>query len=109
AGVEREAQEQGDKEWDGCRERERREDADAAAEAAHDRDLHRSGEARQDRQGDRERCQAAFESPCQRLKGFPSVSLQAANQPWVGTGCLSSAVPPSSRTLAIDASLAGVS
>ena len=52
---------------------------------------------------------AADSSPCQRLNAFPSESLQPANQPWPGTGILSPASPPSSRTFASDASMSGVS
>ena len=53
--------------------------------------------------------QAADVSLCQRLKALPSLSLHAANQPWVGTGVLSPASPPSSRTFALAASMSGVS
>ncbi len=52
---------------------------------------------------------AADSSPCHRLNAFPSVSLQAANQPWPGTGVLSPAWPPSSPTFASDASMSSVS
>ena len=51
---------------------------------------------------------AADVSPCQRWNSLPSLSAQAANQPCVGTGVLSAAVPPSSRTLAHEASMSSV-
>jgi hypothetical protein len=51
---------------------------------------------------------AAAESDCQRWNAFPSLSWQAANQPWPGTGALLSASPPSSRTFADDASMSSV-
>ena len=47
-------------------------------------------------------------SNCQRWNALPSLSEQAANQPCVGTGSLSSAVPSSSRTFAIEASMSSV-
>ena len=43
-----------------------------------------------------------------RLKLLPSESLQRANQPMPGIGCLSSALPPSSRTLARSASMSSL-
>ena len=51
----------------------------------------------------------ADESFCQRPKTVPSVSLQRLNQPMAGTGALSSAWPPSSRTFASVASMSSVS
>ena len=47
-------------------------------------------------------------SDCQSENAVPSLSVQAANQPCVGTGDFSSAVPPSSRTFAIEASMSSV-
>jgi hypothetical protein len=43
------------------------------------------------------------------LNAFPSVSLQFANQPTPGTGCLSLDSPPRERTFAIVASMSSVS
>ena len=92
-----------------CRERQRLDDADAATEAAHHRHLHGAGEAGQDGERDGGRGHyAAFGSFCQRANLLPSVSTQLANQPCVGTGCLASAVPPSSRTFAAEASMSSV-
>ena len=96
-------------ELDAGREGQRLDHADAAAEPSHHRDLNRAREPGEDRQCDCRRGHAAFVSFCQRLKLLPSVSLHAANQPCVGTGCLSSAEPPSSRTFATEASMSSVS
>ena len=43
-----------------------------------------------------------------RLNGLPSLSLQRANQPTCGIGCLSPASPPSSRTFAMSASMSSL-
>ena len=78
-------------ELDARREGERLEHADPAAEASHHRDLDRAREARPGpRARPRRRHPATDSSLWKRLKSLPSVSVQCANQPTCGIGCLSS-------------------
>jgi hypothetical protein len=51
---------------------------------------------------------ATDSSDWNRLKGFPSVSVQRANQPTCGIGIFSSVLPPSSLTLARSASMSSL-
>ncbi len=64
---------------------------------------------RPDRQLRLSRGRAPTRRSRKRPNAIPSVSVQCENQPTCGIGCLSSAWPPASRTLAIDASMSSVS
>src|SRR5262249_15754998 len=100
---------------DDAREGERREDSRALAQRSHHRRLNRPPDPSRPPQPVRHRRHpplpsgiGALSSLWNRLKLFPSLSLQRANQPMFGIGCLSSASPPSSFTLAMSASMSSL-
>ena len=95
---------------------ERGEDSRAPAQLSHHGRLDGARETRGHREPDGQSRHApgapsgivTDSSPWNRLKLLPSESLQRANQPMPGIGCLSSALPPSSRTLARSASMSSL-